>query len=206
MPEATLDTIDRFRSAAGFRTVAELLDPALDARVFDPFSVLISRAVVLGRGNVFYPNVMVVCRDAECVLGDENLFHPGTGISAEDGGTIRIGDRGSFGPGGLQLKANRPGATLSIGDEVRLLNGAEVVRSSTLGSGAQILGAISAVGVELAAGDSYRGPDPDRRAALLKGFGRARGLRLGRGEVVNGSGDFAESAVERQAAYHAGRS
>ncbi|GAB3815941.1 hypothetical protein GCM10028799_17750 [Kribbella italica] len=36
----------------------------------------------------------------------------------------------------------------------------------------------------------------------LKGFGRARGVQVGVGEVVNGSGDFDDAPVERQRHYH----
>ncbi|MDP9843982.1 hypothetical protein [Streptosporangium lutulentum] len=36
----------------------------------------------------------------------------------------------------------------------------------------------------------------------MKGFGLARGIQLGAGEVINGAGDFADASIERQLAYH----
>ncbi|WP_093629834.1 hypothetical protein [Streptomyces sp. 3213.3] len=113
-----------------------------------------------------------------------------------DGGTC------SLGPDGVQIKADQPGSVLSVGNRVRLLNGAEIVGASVVGDGAQVLGAISARSVRLAGGDDFTGADPDHCGAVLKGAGLARGIRLEAGEVVNGLGDFAAASVERQLAHH----
>jgi hypothetical protein len=65
-----------------------------------------------------------------------------------------------------------------------------------------VLGPITAQQVELSGGADGSHPDPDHRGAVLKGFGKARGLTLKTGEVVNGSGDFATAPIERQRSYH----
>jgi len=49
---------------------------------------------------------------------------------------------------------------------------------------------------------TYRDTDPDRRAAVLKGFGLARGITLEAGQVVNGAGNFSKAPVEWQRTYH----
>ncbi|MFF2744700.1 hypothetical protein ACFVVA_04090 [Kitasatospora sp. NPDC058048] len=194
--------MDAQRRAKGFRTLAETAALAGTNTVLDPFSTLIATEAVIGEGNTFFPGVVVQCDGGTCSIGSGNTFHPSTLIAAADGGRVVVGDGCSFGPGGVQVKANQPGSVLSIGDRARLLNGAEIVGSSTIGNGAQIIGAISAQSVRLAGGDDFTGPDPDRRGAVLKGAGLARGIRLEAGDVVNGLGDFATAAVERQLAYH----
>ena len=60
--------------------------------------------------------------------------------------------------------------------------------------------------VVLSGGGDFTHPDPDGRGAVLKGSGTARGLRLDRGDVINGIGDFAAFPVERQVKYHPRRS
>ncbi|WP_329121603.1 hypothetical protein [Streptomyces sp. NBC_01465] len=203
---ALWDEFDRTRSALGFLTPAELL--ALSGGgsgtvVLDPFSVIISRRVTLGPGNLFYPGAVVECdADSRCVIGGSNVFHGGTRIAASAGGSITVGDASGIGEGGAQVKALSADAHIRIGDGVRLANGAEVLGRSLLGSGCQILGPVSARSVTLAEGGTHAEPDPDLRGAVLKGFGRARGIRLGVGEVINGAGDFSASPVERQRVYH----
>jgi hypothetical protein len=54
----------------------------------------------------------------------------------------------------------------------------------------------------LGAGESYLHPDPDLRGAVLKGAGLARGLRVGRGEVISRRENFEQADIERQVAYH----
>ena len=65
-----------------------------------------------------------------------------------------------------------------------------------------MLGQITAQQVALGAGEDFSYPDPDGRGAVLKGFGKARGLTLDPGEVINGTGDFADAPLERQRTYH----
>lgn len=87
-------------------------------------------------------------------------------------------------------------------DGVRISGGAEVIGPGLLGAGSQVLGPISARSVDLAAGRPHTYPDPDHRGAVLKGFGRAQGICLGTGEVLNGAGDFAAVPLQRQRHYH----
>ncbi|MFF4815459.1 hypothetical protein ACFY2K_12840 [Kitasatospora sp. NPDC001309] len=194
--------MDDHRRRNGFLTLTEMAALAETNTVFDPFSTLIARDAVIGDGNTFFPGVVVQCDGGGCSIGDGSTFYPSTLVIAANGGRIAIGDGCSLGPGGVQIKANQPGSVLSVGDRARLLNGAEIVGSSVIGAGAQVIGAISAQGVRLAGGDDFTGPDPDLRGAVLKGTGLARGTTLAAGDVLNGLGDFAAAAVERQLAYH----
>ncbi|MFF3071195.1 hypothetical protein ACFVSN_01585 [Kitasatospora sp. NPDC057904] len=202
MHDKMFELMDEQRRTNGFRTLGEMAVLAETNTVFDPFSTLIARDAEIGEGNTFFPGVVVRCDGGTCSIGSGSTFHPSTLLLAADGGRIVVGDGCSLGPGGVQIKANQPGSLLSVGDHARLLNGAEVVGSSMIGDGAQVIGAISAQSVRLAGGDDFTGPDPDRRGAVLKGSGLARGIRLAVGDVVNGLGDFAAAPVERQLAYH----
>jgi len=197
-----IDLMDEHRRRNAFLTLAEMAALAGTNTVFDPFSTLIARDAVIGEGNTFFPGVVVQCDGGTCSIGSGNTFYPSTLVIAVNGGRIDIGDACSLGPGGVQIKANQPGSVLSVGNRARLLNGAEIVGSSAIGDGAQVIGTISAQSVQLAGGDDFTGPDPDRRGAVLKGAGLARGTRLQAGDVVNGLGDFAAATVERQLAYH----
>lgn len=195
--------IDEARQRNGLLTIAELGN--LTSRgntIFDPFSVLISRHAQIGKGNTFYPGVTLLCSEgSELLVSDQNIFHANTLIEATSG-TISIGSANQFGEGGFTAKANRLGALISIGDNGRYLNGCSVFGNSSLGSGSQIIGSIAVDSCTLEKGGSYRDPDPDLRAGLLKGFGAARGLSVPIGSVINGKGSFSQEAIERQTAYH----
>ncbi|WP_344181789.1 hypothetical protein [Kribbella lupini] len=193
---------DQQRRDRGLRTVAEILELAESGTVvLDPYSVLIGTAVVLGKENVLYPGVVIECaEDAECVLGDRNTLLPGTFIAVGPGGSVVIGDDGRIGEGGARIVAG--GDEVSVGNRTRLSSGAVVVGPAELGDGCQILGQITAQDIVLAGGADHTHPDPDHRGAVLKGFGKARGVQLGVGEVVNGAGDFDDAPVERQRHYH----
>ena len=199
--DEAFDEIERRRHVSGFLTVADLLARD-DLVVHDPFSVLISQGVRIGAGCVFYPNVIIECGDATVEVGRDNMFYPGVIVIAANEAKVSVGDGCVFGPGGIQVKAVAAGTVLSIGNGVRLANGADVTGSSTLGDGSQVLGAITAIDIGLGAGGSFSEPDPDKRGAVMKGRGRAVGIRLSQGEVINGNGDFAAAPVERQLAYH----
>jgi hypothetical protein len=202
MAEEIFAKIDDDRRGHGFRNLAETMELAETNTIFDPFSTLIARDADIGSGNLFYPGVVVRLDGGACVIGDKNMFWPSTIIIAARDGRIRIGDGCSFGPGGARVLAYHPGAELRIDDRVRVLNGAEIVDSCHLGIGSQVLGAISARAVDLGGGGDFTEPNPDRRGAVLKGFGLARGTRLSIGEVMNGEGDFTDAEIERQLAYH----
>ena len=207
MPEhlaELISTIDAQRSGRGFMSVAQLLEALTGGGnvVLDPFSTLISQGVDIGRGNTFYPNVIIEATNGGAIMvGTGNVFYPGTMLQA-DGGTIKIGDRNQLGGGGLNIFANTPEAGVEIGSDGRYMLGADITAPCLLGSGTQILGAISAQNCRLEAGGSYQEADPERRGGVLKGCGRARNLIVKQGEVINGHGSFSQSQVESQLAYH----
>lgn len=164
-------------------------------------SVLISEGATIGENNIFYPNVVIErSGEGSVQIGDNNIFYPGTHIIATIGG-IAIGDNNIFGPRACSIRANIPGSTITIGNGGRY-DGADVMGETVLEDGSQILGMITVKNCHLAKGDTYRSDDPDRRGAVLKGFGTAENLRLERGEVVKGFGNFSDSPVEMQSVYH----
>lgn len=193
---------DKNRLDQGFRSIAETLALAKTNAILDPYSTLIATNAEIGSGNVLYPGMVVRVDGGACRIGDTNTFWPSTIILAAGGGRITIGDACAFGPGGARVIANHPDSDLWAFDWVRLLNGAEVLGSSHLGDGPQVLGAISAQGVGPASGDDFTGTDPDLRGGVLKGFGLARRIQLAVGEVMSGAGDFSQAAIERQIGYH----
>jgi carbonic anhydrase/acetyltransferase-like protein (isoleucine patch superfamily) len=195
------ETGDRdVRNERGFLSIDEVA--ALpETVVLDPHSVLISRGVRIGAGNVFYPNVVIESDGGNISIGTGNRFLPAMFIRAARGSGVEIGDDGEFGPGGVTVDA-APGDCVRIGDGVRINGGATIGGGAVLGAGSQVLGAVTVRGTELAAGAGHTEPDPDLRGGVLKGTGRAFGLRIGIGEVINGAGGFTQDAVERQRRYH----
>jgi hypothetical protein len=195
--------LNQQRVDRGFYSLAELLELHARANViYDPFSTLISRNVELGSGNVFYPNVVIETQGHGRIrMGDQNTFFPNTFIRATSG-QIWIGNRNSFGEGGVSLLTSEPQAVLRIGDDGRYCLGAQISGTNTCGDGAQVLGAILVQGCELGGGASYAHPDPDRRGGVLKGAGLARNLAIRQGEVINGRLTFTQAMVERQSVYH----
>jgi hypothetical protein len=170
--------------------------------VFDPSSLLISESITVGHGNVFYPNVVIQCDESGRIeIGDNNTFYPGTFIVCK-GGLVIIGTANTFGPAGCTLQTNDDKALIMIGDNGRYCNGVNMIGQAELGSGSQVLGSITVQNCHLEAGGNFSEPDPDKRGAVLKGFGMARGLDLKVGQVVNGAGDFSNSQIEWQRAYH----
>lgn len=199
-----LAAINAQRIARGFMSINQMLERLSSGKniVLDPFSTLISDGVEIGESNTFYPNVILEAMHGGTItLGNSNLFYPSSFLLA-DQGRITVGDSNEFGSGGLQIKANMPTSSIQIGNNGRYMNGAEIMGQCVLGSGSQILGAISVQNCTLEAGESYKGSQPETRAALLKGFGLARNLTVKQGEVINGQGKFEQSAIEQQAAYH----
>jgi hypothetical protein len=191
--------LDQIRADQGYLSLAETLALA-DRRnmVLDPFSLLIGRNVTIGTRNIFYPNVTIA---GAVAIGDGNTFHSGTALFAP-GGRITIGSRNQLGEGGFTARADGPGDLIEIGEDGRYLGGVWLSGVVQLGSGSQILGAIAAQNCVLAAGGSFAEPNPDARGAVLKGVGRARGLRLATGQVIQGDGVFDASDVKPQSFYH----
>jgi len=198
-----LALIEQQRAQAGFRSLAELIELCRAGnQILDPFSTLISRNVAVGAGNRFYPNVVIEATgDGQIQIGDRNMFFPNTSVRASDG-LIRIGAGNSFGEGGVSLRTDGPDDQLIVGAAGRYMHGAQIAGSNRLGDGAQVLGPIIVQGCELGSGGGYGEPDPDLRGGVLKGAGLARGLVVGRGEVINGRTTFVAAMLERQRTYH----
>ncbi|MCG7392851.1 AraC family transcriptional regulator [Microvirga sp. ACRRW] len=196
--------IDETRRAQGFLEIEAVL--ALGERgntILDPFSTLIAKHARIGANNIFYPGVTIHCSSAsELTIGDGNTFYAGTWLAA-DAGTLTIGNGNLFGEGGgFTAKADRAGVRITIGDQGRYQGGASVFGETFLGSGSQLLGMITVDSCYLAAGGSFRDPDPDARAALLKGQGVARKLRLDVGQVISTRDDFTMGDVKPQSFFH----
>jgi hypothetical protein len=153
---------------------------------------------VIGSRNVLYPNVTI---SGAVAIGDDNTLHSGTVLFAA-GGRIAIGSRNQLGEGGFTARADGAGDLIEIGDDGRYLGGVSLGGTVQLGAGSQILGAIAVQGCILAAGGSHAEPNPDARGAVLKGVGRARGLRLATGQVIQGNGVFDAKDVKPQSFYH----
>jgi hypothetical protein len=195
--------LDRMRRDQGLLTVDEVV--SLSERrnvIYDPYSTLISARAMIGHGNIFFPGVYLLCTEAAALeVGDANIFHANTLFEAATG-VIRVGSLNQFGEGGFTAKANRPGALIEIGNEGRYLNGAAVFGETVLGSGSQLLGAITVDSCRLEPGGSFRESDPDRRAGVLKGAGTARGITVPAGQVIVSAGTFSESDLQPQSNFH----
>src|SRR3546814_1922193 len=90
--------------------------------IFDPFSTLIARGAVIGRNNVFHPNTRFDCRaDAGLRIGSGNAFHSNTVVEAATSAIV-IGDGNLFGEGTVCMKANAPGAAITIDRKSTRLN------------------------------------------------------------------------------------
>ncbi len=198
-----LHKIDEQRESRGFHRISELLRLSEQGNTFlDPFSTLISKSVVLGDNNLFYPNVTIEAnRGGVIVVGNANAFYPNTYILAEEG-KVSVGDDNQFGDGGCSLKANRSDAEITVGDNGRYINGAQIIGRTTLGSGSQVIGPITVQDCTLEAGEDFQSSDPDLRAGLLKGTGLARGIVVPKGKVLNGAGTFEQDSIEAQSKYH----
>jgi acetyltransferase-like isoleucine patch superfamily enzyme len=108
LPEALLAKIDAQRTSRGFMSVTELLEKLSSEKnvVLDPFSVLVSRDVKIGNGNILYPNVIIETQNEGTIsVGNNNVFFPGALLLANHGRII-IGDGNEFGDGGVSIKAN----------------------------------------------------------------------------------------------------
>ncbi len=195
--------IDKQRIAFGLVSIIEAMQTiGATNTLLDPFSLLVSRTVKIGAGNTFYPNVSIIALEEGVIeIGDRNTFFPGCYFLANPG-SILVGSENEFGDGGFAAKANMPGSRIEIGNTGRYTGGPQVLGHTKLGSGSQVIGPVTVQDCVLHDGESYRGQNPDQRAALLKGSGLARGIVLGRGEVIQGQGNFDQAQVMRQAAFH----
>lgn len=175
---------------------------ARDNIVLDPGSLIVSRGVVIGTGNLFHAAVcLLAISPGELRIGDGNVFETGTKVEARDGGIV-IGDRNQLGEGVVTIKASRAGARIVVEDDTRLVGVIGVYGATRLGGGSQILGTITAVDCVLEPGGSHAEPDPDGRGGLLKGHGTARGLVVPQGGVIVGNGNFDAADLVTQSTFH----
>jgi hypothetical protein len=201
---ALLRAADDAREQHGFLTFFGMMELCKRGNIiFDPFSVLISSRAAVGSGNTFYPSVLIECNaPGELAIGGGNVFFSGCRLLA-DPGTIRIGNANQFGEGGCFVKANRTGGKIDIGDNGRYVAGAWLLGMSRLGSGSQVIGQIHVEDCELGGGESHACADPDRRGAVLKGSGDARGLSVRTGYVIRSdNGRFEQRDEKAQASFH----
>ena len=199
-----LDKMDDLRNQQGYMTLHEVMNLTERGNViFDPFSVLISRKCQIGSNNYFFPSISLFCgEEAELIIENGNIFYTNTLFSAEKG-PISIGSGNQFGEGGFYAKANREGSNIRIGNNGRYLGGASVYGDSELGSGSQLLGGVSVDNCRLEEGESYRHPDPNVRAGLLKGYGPAKDLLVPRGSVIMAkNGSFSIDNLQNQSLSH----
>ncbi|WP_324019689.1 hypothetical protein GC090_10560 [Pantoea sp. JZ29] len=194
---------DKMRSDHGFLTISQIaLLCEKGNMIFDPLSVLISVHAEIGTGNVFYSGVtLITVLGYGLTVGNHNFFHSNTFIEAT-AGSVHIGSENQFGEGGCTLKANRKGARIEVGNKGRYLGGVSVSGQTQPEDGSQILGPINVDNCCLKNGRSWQEPVADERAGLLKGYGTARNLTVGRGRVINGNEAFSESMIEAQSRYH----
>jgi carbonic anhydrase/acetyltransferase-like protein (isoleucine patch superfamily) len=195
---------DRLRQKSGFLSIAETA--ALGARgvtVFDPHSTLIARHAMLASGVVLWPGTVIEADAAGRVsLAAGVVLFGGARIVAR-GGEVAIGRDAEIGEdGGFTLRAVGPDVRVLVGDEARLKGGGVLELNTSIGRGAQVLGAIGVQNCRLGDGGSYRDAEPDRRGGVLKGVGVARGLSVPQGHVIQAFGVFAEAPLRRQSYFH----
>ena len=203
MLQALIEQIDTIRRQANFLTIAEVLQLTKRKNILlDPFSLLISKDVVLGSNNVFYPNVVLQTGDkGKLTIQDSNAFFPNTLFLAKQG-TIHVGDGNQFGDGGCSIKSNGEKTKIIIGDQGRYINGPTIVGNTILGNGSQVLGSITVQDCILDGGGSFETSEPDQRGAVLKGMGLARNITLKQGEVIQAYGTFTQAIIRLQSYYH----
>ena len=197
--EKYVEQMNRVRHEKGFRTIDEMYELASENTIFDLFSVLISRSVSLGIGNIIYPNVMIENIAGIVSIGENNHLFNGTKIQ-NSSGKIEIGNSNEIGENTISIKNGQ--GKIEIKNHCRLMNGAQIMDDCYLGTGSQVLGNIKMSGCQLADGESYKEKNPNKRGGLLKGFGTANKLRIEIGMVINGNGSMTVDMIERQEKYH----
>ena len=182
--------LNQIRIKNGFLTIEETFELSENGNtVFDPFSVLISKNVLIGTGNIFYPSVVFSCAAGKSLsIGNGNIFMTGCTFSAVKGRII-IGDKNHA-------------SKICIGSNCRITGGAQIYGKTELGDGTQVLGNIRVIDCILSSGGSYKTENPDLRGSVLKGCGTAKGIKLERGQVISGSGIFKMEDVKMQSYFH----
>ncbi len=198
-----LEKLNAIRRNGGFLSIEDTINLSeTENHVYDPFSTLIATHLEIGAGNVFFPGTILHrSGESSITIGNRNIFYAGCLLEATQG-KIWIGDENQFGEGGFTAKANRPGADIRFGNQGRYLNNPLIFGETYLGNGSQVLGNIQVDSCQLDSGDSFRGPDPDKRGGLLKGSGIAKNLHVLGGHVIAAQGDFSESEMLPQSHFH----
>lgn len=195
-----IEYLNNIRRKSGFLLINEVLELAKYNAIYDVYSILISRYVLIGKGNTIYPNVTIECNDENgIIIGDNNILFNGCSIKAK-GGKVEIENNNEIGENGaFVLSAENK---INIKSNCRLMNGAQILDGCIIGDGCQVLGNIKAIKCILKDGESYKYDNPNMRGGVLKGFGNATDLLIDKGEVIFGKGIFMKDMIEKQEKYH----
>ena len=173
-----IEKINEQRENQDCLTINELLN-ITDNIIYDPFSTIISKKVKIGKGNIFYPNIVITADEQSSIeIGDNNIFGNSTSIQATNESEILVGSN------------------------CRIDGKVSIYGSCKIQNGSQILGFIQVYDCTLEQGGSYLEKDPNLRGGVLKGVGRAKNLYVKQGHVINGLGDFKQEQEELQIKYH----
>jgi len=198
-----IEQLNAVRRSRGFLSVGDTYSLAsAGVTVLDPFSTLVSPGITLAPGVTLWPGVILQTSDDGIIaIGPENQIFSGSRLVAT-GGRITVGAQAEIGEeGGFTIKADH-NVLIEIGDGARLVGGGSLTLSNSIGAGAQVLGPIRMQNCVLEGGGTYREPDPDRRGAVLKGYGVARQINVPAGYVIQGFGLFSEAPVRKQSYFH----
>jgi len=201
---SVLDYLNKYREENGYYSIEELCDViGLSNIVVDPYSLLISKNVIIGAGNLFSCGVTISSdTSSRIIIGNKNSFANNTHIEAANNTEIRIDNNVVFNDGCICVKCNIKGGKMKFGNNGRFDGRINIFGNCDFGVGSQIIGTINVYGCTLQGGGDFTEPDPDKRAGLIKGIGTARNITVETGNVLNGFGDFDPSKTEPQSVYH----
>jgi UDP-3-O-[3-hydroxymyristoyl] glucosamine N-acyltransferase len=197
----------------GMYTPGELIRLANKSgfQVVNPFNTYISRGVRIFPGTVIHPNVTIEKPAGEgmILIGENNQLFSGLTIRVNINGTIQIGHDNEIGDqGGLiatYLNPEKDGS-VTIGDSIRLTRSFEILGGTTIGRGAQVLGAAIIKESTLEGGLSYKLP---RTNSILKPSGvvvkdrsRVHNSTLKAGSIVHQDVTLENSIVETNVEVH----
>lgn len=200
MENLIMEYLNKIRENNGFRSIDEIMELAAHNTIYDVFSVLIAKNVIIGSNNVIYPNVVIDCKSTgEITLGDDNILFNGCTLKA-NGENIKIGNHNEIGENIAFVHATAN--EIRIGNGCRLMNHAQILDGCMIGDGCQVLGNIKVIDCILKSGETYAWSNPNMRGGVLKGYGFANHLSVNAGEVIFGKGTFTQQMIERQEKYH----
>ncbi|GLC82276.1 hypothetical protein [Lacrimispora brassicae] len=196
--------MNHFRERNNYYTLEELNTIICQNNtVFDLYSVLISRNVIIGSDNIIYPGVIIDSDSISTIkIGNSNTFFNNTHLDAKNEGIIEIGDFNSFNDGPMVIKSNMKNSHIIFRNQGRFDGRISIFGQCKFGTGSQILGNINVYNCTLEDGVDFSNPNVEERAGLIKGMGNAKNLQVGKGMVINGFGEFSQEGVEKQLKYH----